>query len=125
MRPVDARVLVVDDHREMSQLLGDQLRDAGYGVELASGGAEALQRARNFMPDVIITDLRMERVDGFDVLEGMRGIDPTVPVLLMTAFGAIESAIEAIKRGAYHYFTKPFQLDEILVYVERALADRR
>jgi two-component system response regulator HydG len=74
---------------------------------------------------VAITDLRMEGVDGFDVLEGLQRLDPTVPVLIMTAFGAIETAIEAIKRGAYHYFPKPFQLGEVLVFVERALAERR
>ena len=120
-----ARLLVVDDHAEMARLLADQLADAGYEVERASRGQDALARARAELPDLVLTDLRMEEVDGFDVLEGIRELDPGVPVIVMTAFGAIETAVEAIKRGAYHYLTKPFQLREVLLFVERALADRR
>ena len=90
-----ARVLIVDDHREMAQLLYDQLTDAGYLVEAAQSGAEALAKAKANLPDVVLTDLRMEQVDGFDVLEGMHALDPTMPVMIMTAFGAIETAIEA------------------------------
>ena len=122
---VKARVLVVDDHPEMARLLCDQLADAGYEVEAADGGAAALAAARARLPDLVISDLRMEKVDGFDVLDGMRAIDPAVPVLIMTAYGAIDSAVEAIKRGAYQYFAKPFRLDEVLVFVERALGERR
>jgi two-component system response regulator HydG len=118
-------VLVVDDQKEMARLLGDQLGDAGYEVELAVGGEAGLAALRARMPDVLISDLRMDKVDGFDVLDGARAIDPAVPVLIMTAYGALDTAIEAIKRGAWHYLTKPFRLDEVLVYVERAVADRR
>ena len=119
------RALIVDDHLEMVQLLADQLADAGYEVAMAGSGAEALTTAAKFLPDIVLTDLRMDQVDGFDVLEGVRALDPTVPVIIMTGFGAIDSAIEAMKRGAYHYFTKPFRLDEVILYVGRALADRR
>ncbi len=119
------RILVVDDHPEMARLLADQLTEARYVVERAHGGAEALRLARAELPSLVVTDLRMEEVDGFDVLEGVHELDPDVPVIVMTAFGAIETAIEAIKRGAYHYVTKPFLLAEILAYIERALAERR
>src|SRR6266542_4439827 len=119
------RILVVDDHPEMAQVLADQLTEGGYVVERAHGGAEALHHAREELPSLVVTDLRMEEVDGFDVLEGVHELDPDVPVIVMTAFGAIETAIEAIKRGAYHYVTKPFLLAEILAYIERALAERR
>src|SRR5262249_32312624 len=125
MRAQKARILVVDDHLEMARLLADQLSDAGYAADIAQSGAEALERARSHPPDLVLTDLRMEGHDGFDVLEGIMALDPGIPVLMMTAFGAIESAVEAIKRGAYHYLTKPFRLDEVLLYVERALAERR
>jgi len=120
-----ARILVVDDHVEMARLLADQLGEAGYLVDRATGGKEALRKVHSEVPDLVITDLRMADVDGFDVLEGVREVDPETPVIVMTAFGAIETAIEAIKRGAFHYLTKPFQLSEVLVFVERALADRK
>jgi two-component system response regulator HydG len=120
-----ARILVVDDHAEMARLLADRLGDAGYAVDVAAGGNEALLRARAELPDLVITELRMEDVDGFDVLQGVRDLNPHVPVIVMTAFGATDTALEAIQRGAYHYVTKPFPLAETLLYVERALADRR
>jgi len=118
-------ILVVDDHVEMARLLADQLGDAGYSPTVAGGGADAIALVKRQPFDLVITDLRMESVDGLDVLEAVRAADPTTPVLIMTAFGAIDSAVQAIKRGAYHYVTKPFQLDEVLVYVERALDERR
>ena len=118
------RILVVDDHTEMARLVAERLGDAGYAVDLAGGGREALQKIHAELPDLVITDLRMMEVDGFDVLAGVHEVDPDVPVIVMTAFGAIETAVEAIKRGAYHYLTKPFQLNEVIVFVERALADR-
>lgn len=120
-----ARILVIDDHVEMARLLSDQLEDKGYLVDVVGNGEQALTFARTSLPDLVITDLRMEGMDGFDVLNGIRELDVSIPVLIMTAFGGIDSAIEAIKQGAYHYLTKPFQLGEVLVYVERALAERR
>ncbi|MFH1808174.1 MAG: sigma-54 dependent transcriptional regulator [Pseudomonadota bacterium] len=120
-----ARILVVDDHVEMARLLADQLRDLGYQVEVAGGGRAALEQAERALPDVVITDLRMEGADGFDVLAGIHRLDPGIPVLLMTAFGAIDTAIEAMRLGAFHYLTKPFRLDEVQVFVERAVDSRR
>jgi two-component system response regulator HydG len=119
------RILVVDDHVEMAELLADQLADAGYTVEAVQGGEQAIRSIRERPYDLVITDLRMEGVDGFDVLDFTRKADPTLPVIIMTAFGAIESAIDAMKRGASHYLTKPFRLEEVLLYVERALEERR
>jgi two-component system response regulator HydG len=120
-----ARILVVDDHGEMARLVAEQLAEAGYLVDRAGGGKEALRKIHAELPDLVITDLRMEEVDGFDVLAGVHEADGDVPVIVMTAFGAIETAVEAIKKGAYHYLTKPFRLGEVLLYVERALADRK
>jgi two-component system response regulator HydG len=119
-----ARVLVVDDHIEMGQMLKEPLTDAGYRVDLASGGAEAISQLRTRVYDAVVCDLRMQDVDGFDVLEAARKLDAELPVLMMTAFGGVESAVEAMKRGAWHYFTKPFRLDEVLLYVGRALEAR-
>jgi two-component system response regulator HydG len=118
-------ILIVDDHREMARLLSDQLRDSGYETMIAVGGREAVAALRARVPDLVITDLRMEAVDGFDVIDAVKDADPEVPVIIMTAFGAIETAVEAMRRGAYHYVTKPFRLDEVLVLLARALADGR
>jgi two-component system response regulator HydG len=118
-------LLVVDDHLEMARVLADQLGDAGYSVLIAGSGAEAIATFKQGVVDLVLTDLRMKDVDGFDVLDGVKAQDPEVPVLIMTAFGAIDSAIAAMKKGAFHYLTKPFQLEEVLLYVDRALADRR
>jgi len=123
--PAEGRILVVDDHVEMGLMLREPLTDAGYTVDLATGGEEAIRLARSRLYDAVLSDLRMEKVDGLDVLEAVHAVAPEVPVLLMTAFGGVESAVEAMKRGAYHYFTKPFRLDEVLVFLGRALAERR
>ena len=123
--PSEGRVLVVDDHVEMARLLADALSDQGYTVDVATSGPEALGVVRGRVLDAVVCDLRMERVDGFDVLAAVREVDPSLPVLIMTAFGGVENAVEAMRRGATHYFTKPFRLDEVLLYVQRAIAERR
>ncbi|WPB73246.1 sigma-54 dependent transcriptional regulator [Archangium violaceum] len=123
--PSSARILVVDDHVEMGEMLKDPLTDAGHAVDVAASGEEAITWLRTRLYDVVLCDLRMKDVDGLDVLAEAQKVDPCLPVLLMTAFGAVESAVEAMKRGAYHYLTKPFRLDEVLLYVERALEERR
>jgi two-component system response regulator HydG len=123
--PSEGRVLVVDDHVEMARLLADALTDAGYTVDVATSGREALAAVRGRVLDAVVCDLRMEQVDGFDVLAAVREADPSLPVLIMTAFGGVENAVEAMRRGAAHYFTKPFRLDEVLLYVQRAIAERR
>jgi two-component system response regulator HydG len=119
------RILVVDDHPEMVSLLRDALTDAGFQVVTATGGDEAISCLRESPFDVVLTDLRMSQTDGFDVLGAARSVNPELPVLIMTAFGNVDSAVEAMKRGAFHYFTKPFQLDEVLLLVDRALAEER
>jgi two-component system, NtrC family, response regulator HydG len=118
------RILVVDDHAEMCALLCEQLSDAGFGVTSASDGAAAIARLPGDRPDVVITDLRMAGVDGMDVLAAAREADPDLPVIVMTAYGVVESAVEAMRAGAWHYVTKPFRLAEMLLEVERALAAR-
>ncbi|HYO56595.1 sigma-54 dependent transcriptional regulator [Archangium sp.] len=123
--PSEGRVLVVDDHVEMARLLADHLTDAGYTVDVATSGQEALAVVHGRVLDAVVCDLRMEQVDGFDVLVAVRKVDPALPVLIMTAFGGVENAVEAMRRGATHYFTKPFRLDEVLLYVQRAIAERR
>jgi len=121
----DAHVLVVDDSPEMVATLSRYLTDHGWKVSAAVGGEEALDAFGREPVDVVLTDLRMRGMDGIDVLEGVRRLDAGLPVVLMTAFGSVESAVEAIQRGAYHYVTKPFNLSTVRQFLERAVRDRR
>jgi len=118
------RVLVVDDVRDMAETIANDLEAAGFATEVADSGAVALERFAKQPADVVVTDLRMKRIDGLEVLSGIRRIDPGAPVVIMTAFGAIESAVEAMRRGAFHYITKPFQLEALRSLVERAARER-
>ena len=120
---IKPRVLVIDDVRDMAETVARYLANHGFEAEAVTGGAEALARFTADPADVILTDLRMETVDGLDVLDAIRKTAPDVPVVIMTAFGAIDTAIEAMRRGAYHYVTKPFQLEMVRLLLERACAE--
>jgi two-component system response regulator HydG len=118
------RALVVDDVLDMAQTIANDLGSAGFETDVAADGASALQRFVKEPTDVVVTDLRMKGGDGLDLLAGLREADPNVPVIIMTAFGAVESAVEAMRRGAYHYVTKPFALETLRTLVERACRER-
>ena len=120
-----ARVLVVDDNLEMARTLCEGLGDHGYQAIAVSSGAEAIARMEAGGVDAVVTDLRMPNVDGLAVLESSRRLDPSRPVIIMTAFSAIDSAVESIRRGANHYLTKPFKQDELLIFLGRALEEVR
>src|ERR1041384_4992685 len=119
------RVLVVDDDRAMCQLLIDLLREEGYETDVAYDGETALQKSRQFRFDLTITDLMMPKMRGVELVQRVREIDNGALVLLITAFGTIESAVEAMRAGAFHYVTKPFRNEEILIQVKRALEQKR
>ena len=119
-----ARVLVVDDDREMADTVAEYLDGRGYRAEIAVGGRAALQALKKKEYDAVISDLRMDNVDGLDVLEAARAADPTRPVIIMTAYGTIDGAIEAVRRGAAQYLTKPFKMEEAALMLERALGER-
>jgi two-component system, NtrC family, response regulator HydG len=117
------RVLVVDDVRDMAETVARYLASHGFEATAVTGGAEALARFAAEPADVVLTDLRMKTVDGMDVLDAIRHSAPAVPVVIMTAFGAIDTAIEAMRRGAYHYVTKPFKLEMVRLLLERACGE--
>jgi two-component system response regulator HydG len=117
-------VLIADDHIEMARLLGDKLREEGWRPRVVDSGAAAVASLETSVPDLVITDLRMAEVDGLDVLDAVRALDPEIPVIIMTAFGAIETAIEAMRRGAWHYVVKPARLDELALHANRAYEHR-
>jgi len=115
------RVVVADDKLEMAETIADGLTDAGFSTIAVSGGKLALARIENEAVDALVTDLRMPNMDGIELLLAAHRIAPDLPVIVMTAYGAVETAIESIRRGAYHYVTKPFKIDELVVYLSRAL----
>jgi two-component system response regulator HydG len=117
-------VMVVDDSADMVDTVARYLGDHGYQVEPVTSGAQALHRLETVTCDVVLTDLRMPDLDGLDLLEGLHQVDPQLPVIIMTAFGSVESAVDAIQRGAYHYLTKPFKMAALQMLLERAMRDR-
>jgi two-component system response regulator HydG len=118
------RVLVVDDVVDMAETVALDLEAAGFEITVADSGAGAVAMFQKEPADVVVTDLRMKGTDGLDVLEAVKRVDPDVPVLLMTAFGGVDSAVEAMRRGAFHYLTKPFELGAMRALVERAYRER-
>lgn len=119
------RVLVVDDEERMRDLLAKVLQRAGYDVSQAPCGRQALALTREQAFDIVLTDIRMPTMDGLELLRALRDETPETTVIMMTAFGSVDSAVQAMKEGAYHYISKPFQMDEIRIVLERAAADRR
>ncbi len=119
-----ASILVVDDERSMREFLEILLRQAGYDVAVAGDAAAALQRAAQGDVDLVITDLRLGRDSGIDVLRGIKEQSPNTEVVMVTAFATTENAIQAMKLGAYDYVQKPFKLDELKLVVAKALERR-
>ncbi|HEX4510993.1 MAG TPA: response regulator, partial [Burkholderiaceae bacterium] len=97
------RALVVDDVVDMAETIASDLRRAGFETQVADSGARSLELLARELFDVVVTDLRMKNVDGMDLLDAVKRVDSTVPVIIMTAFGGIDSAVEAMRRGAYSY----------------------
>jgi two-component system response regulator AtoC len=124
MRP-QVRILVVDDDEVTCNLLEEVLSKEGYLVHRALNGREAIEKGENRLYDVVLTDIRMFDVDGMEVLRAYRQRNPETIIIMMTAFGSIETAIRAIQEGAYDYVSKPFKLDEIKLTIQRALDQRR
>ncbi|HMF43152.1 MAG TPA: sigma-54 dependent transcriptional regulator [Polyangia bacterium] len=118
------RALVVDDVADMAQTIASDLEVAGFATEIAASGTAALELFKEAPTDVVVTDLRMKGIDGLELLSIIKKSDPSVPVVIMTAFGAIESAVEAMRRGAFHYITKPFDLETLRALVQRACRER-
>jgi two-component system, NtrC family, response regulator PilR len=121
----ETRVLVVDDEQSMRELLGIMLRQVGYAVTMADGGEAAIEALKADAFDLVITDLRMRKVDGLAVLRAAKEHSPRTVVLVVTAFASTETAVEAMKLGAYDYVTKPFKLDELRLTIANALERKR
>ena len=119
------RVLIVDDEANARSALSDILTDEGYETCTAADGRKALALIASFDPDVVLTDLKMPALDGLGLLEQGRALSPHAAFIVMTAFGSIETAVAAVKRGAENYLTKPLDTDAVAALVERALDKAR
>jgi two-component system response regulator HydG len=122
---VDRRVLVVDDDHTLAETIADGLSDRGFVAIAAGTSAEAAKRIGEEPFDALVTDLRMPGVDGLALLSVARRVAPGCPVIVMTAYSAVDTAVESIRRGAYHYLTKPFKVDELALFLERAIDETR
>jgi Nif-specific regulatory protein len=120
-----ARILVADDHDALRRGLALALSAAGHDVDEAPNGNAAIERLHEGSFDVVVSDLRMGGSDGLDVLRSTRALHPSASVILMTAFGSVSTAVEAMKHGAFDYVQKPFEIEEMEVKVEKALELKR
>jgi DNA-binding NtrC family response regulator len=120
-----ARILVVDDEVRMATLIRRELEDHGHDVVTAGDGSSALEQLSRGTFDLLLTDLRMPGMDGLDLLREARKVAPGTEVVLMTAYASAQTAVQAMKSGAYDYLIKPFEMDELLIMVDRVTEQER
>ena len=117
-------ILVIDDETSILESLRILLKGEGFAVHTAHGGKAGLEQIAAVRPDVVVSDVRMPGVDGIQILAAARAQDADTPVILMTAQATLQSAIQAVNLGAYHYVQKPFRNDEIVATLRRAAEHR-
>ena len=122
--PARAVILVVDDDQAQRELLKEDLEREGFAVEVAAGGRAGVERVKRGGVDLVVSDVKMPDLNGLDLLREVLAVEPSLCVIIITAFGSIETAIRAVKLGAYDYLPKPFETDELLLIVDRALGER-
>jgi len=118
------RILVVDDEANARTALAELLRDEGYDVETAADAFKALGKLTSFAPHLMLTDLKMPGMDGITLMKKVRSSEVDCDVIVMTAFGSVDTAVDAMRLGAVDYLTKPINFDELLIVAERALSNR-
>src|SRR5262245_37457228 len=118
-------ILVVDDNPNLLELIKIRLDSADYQVSAVAEEESALSLFREQVFDLCVIDLMLANGDGLTLMDQLRGIRPDVPAIILTAHGTIESAVEAMRRGAYSYLTKPFERSDLLLQIERALEHRQ
>jgi DNA-binding NtrC family response regulator len=123
--PNGSHILIVDDEPLVRRSLSELLTLSGYTVSTAKNGREALEFLKDYTTDIIITDIKMPELDGMKLLKQVKESNPNIAVILITGYGSIENAIEAIKEGAYDYITKPIVDSEIKIVIERLIKQRR
>ena len=124
-RPSRGRILVIDDEPDIRESLEALLSQEGYQVELAANATEGLKRLETGLYDLVLLDLMMPDKSGMQVLEEIRARDRETPIFMITAYGSIEVAVEALKRGANDYFSKPWDNEKLLIEIDRMISKRR
>ena len=119
------RILIVDDEDQMRNLLVKVLEKSGYQVAASAEGAQALAMLEREPADLVVTDVRMPGMGGMEALRAIKELNPDIVVIIMTAFGSIDQAVQAVKDGAYDYINKPFKIEEMLLTIDKALEERR
>ncbi|HEX7879807.1 MAG TPA: response regulator, partial [Candidatus Eisenbacteria bacterium] len=112
------RILVVEDDTAMRDLLADELREAGFAIVTAADGNEALRQLDRHEVNAVVTDLQMPGLTGDQLLEAIRTRDSRLPVVIITAFGTIDTAVKTIKAGAFHFLPKPFPMHQLVATLE-------
>lgn len=125
LRKISKHMLVVDDEQDVRDVLTDYLSNLGYDVTCAENGQEAIQIYQQRHFDIVLSDLLMEPMDGLELLNKIKEINPEAMFIMITGHPSIKSSIDAMKKGARDYITKPFELSEIKVKVERALLEQQ
>ncbi len=125
MKASNIRILVVDDEQGLRDLLSLELSDKGYCVLTACDGQDAIEQVKHDKFHIMISDVKMPRVDGLETLQAIKGIDPDAEVVMTTGVGTIETAVEAMKKGAYDFIQKPYSMDQVHVIINRAIEKRR
>ena len=120
-------ILIVDDERDIRELIGDILKDEGFSVRLAGNSDDAMAEINKEPPALLILDiwLKDSQMDGIDILKAVKRDNPDVPVVIISGHGNIEIAVAAIKQGAYDFIEKPFNIDQLMVVITRAMETSR
>ena len=115
-------ILIVDDEKNYLTILSAVLEEEGFEVLTALSGQEALEIYKTSDLDLVVTDMKMPEMDGIALLENIKQLDPDLPVMMMTAHGTIDKAVEAMQKGAYNYILKPFDNERLVLYVNKAVS---
>ncbi len=119
------KILIVDDDAELRANLSEILKGAGYHTDEAASGKEAIEKAASEDYDIALLDLMMPRMSGIDALAELRRVRPKTRVIMITAFATVENAVDAIKKGASDYISKPFKIEELLTTIRRAIEESK
>ena len=117
-----AKILIVDDEKNYPMIIGEILSEEGYATITASSGMEALDSLNNNIVDLVLTDVKMPGMDGIQLLEKIKELNPDIPVIIMTAHGSVEKAVDAMHKGAYTFILKPFENQALLAHITKALS---